>query len=90
MPPIRINGKVLLGFDVLGFAAHLSAVTLALHNLSFIFGTTGIYTLLLTAKQAKSRLGSTDPLESRQLALSVALSTEIVGVLAEMIKELQG
>jgi len=71
--------KVLLGLDVLGFAAHLSAVTLALHNPSSIFGTTEIYALRLTAEGAKPRLGSVDLLESNQLSPSVALTGEMVG-----------
>jgi len=70
--------KVLLGLDVLGFAAHLSAVTLALHNPSSIFGTTEIYALKLTAEGAKPRLGSVDLLESNQLSPSMALSGEVV------------
>jgi len=70
--------KVFLGLDVLGFAAHLSAVTLALHNPLSIFGTTGIYALPLTAEGAKPRLGSVDLLESKQLTPSIALTGEIV------------
>lgn len=70
--------KVLLGLDVLGFAAHLSAVTLALHNPSSIFSTTGIYALPLTAEGGKPRLGSVDLLESTQLTPSVALTGELV------------
>lgn len=70
--------KVLLGLDVLGFAAHLSAVTLALHNPSSIFGATQIYALPLTAQGAKPRLGSVDLLESTQLAPAIALGGKIV------------
>ena len=70
--------NVLLGLDVLGFAAHLSAVTLALHNPSSIFGTTEIYALKLTAEGAKPRLGSVDLLESKQLTPSISLTGEVV------------
>ncbi len=70
--------KVFLGLDVLGFAAHLSAVTLALHNPSSIFGTTKIYALPLTAEGTKPRLGSVDLLESKQLTPAIALTGEIV------------
>jgi len=70
--------NVLLGLDVLSFAAHLSAVTLALHNPSSIFGTTEIYALPLTAEGAKPRLGSVDLLESKQLTPSISLTGEVV------------
>lgn len=70
--------KVFLGLDVLSFAAHLSAVTLALHNPSSVFGTTEIYALKLTAEGAKPRLGSVDLLESKQLTPSISLTGELV------------
>jgi hypothetical protein len=63
--------KVFLGLDVLSFAAHLSAVTLAFHNPSSIFSTTGIYTLPLTTEGGKPRLGSVDLLEDTKLAPTI-------------------
>ena len=70
--------KVMLGFDVLSFAAHLTAVTLALHNPSALFSTTGIYALDLTAGGGQPKLGSIDLLESTQMTPTVALTGEVI------------
>jgi len=67
---------VFTGFDVLSFAAHLTAVTLALHNPKSLFNTTGIYALHLTAIGDKPRLGSVDLLESSTLTPSFSFKGE--------------
>ena len=69
---------VFTGFDVLGFAAHLTAVTLALHNPTALFSTTGIYALPLTGKGDKPRLGSIDLLQGKDLIPSISLTGEII------------
>lgn len=69
--------KVLLGLDVLSFAAHLSAVTLALHNPTSIFSMTSIYALKLTAEGGKPYLGSVDLLKSNELAPAIGLGGEV-------------
>lgn len=68
--------EVLLGFDVLSFAAHLTAVSLALHNPSTLFNTTGIYALNLNAEGDNPSLGSVDLLKSTQMTPTVALAGE--------------
>ncbi len=70
--------QVMVGFDVLSFAAHLTAVTLALHNPSALFSTTGIYALDLTAGNGQPKLGSIDLLISNQITPTVALNGEVI------------
>ena len=69
---------VLKGFDVLSFAAHLTAVTLALHNPSSSFNSTGIYSVPLTANAGKPRLGSIDLLEDTKLVPTIALTGAVL------------
>jgi hypothetical protein len=75
--------KVLLGLDVLSFAAHLSAVTLALHNPSSEFGNTQIYALMQTGKADKPRLGSIDLLESSEITPSYLSS--LSGIIGKVV-----
>ncbi len=66
--------NTLWGLDVLSYAAHLSATTLALHNPTSTFKSTNIYVLPLTGKGDKPRLGSIDLLESSELGPSYLAS----------------
>jgi hypothetical protein len=68
---------VLKGFDVLSYAAHLTAVTLALHNPASLFKSTGIYSVPLKANSGKPRLGSIDLLEDTTLIPTVSLAGEV-------------
>ena len=68
---------VLKGFDVLGFAAHLTAVTLALYNPASFFKSTGIYSVPLTASTGKPRLGSIDLLEDTKLIPTISLTGDV-------------
>lgn len=70
--------QVFTGFDVLSFASHLTAVTLALHNPTALFNTTSIYALPLTGKGDKPRLGSIDLLQGKELIPSISLTGEII------------
>lgn len=68
---------VLKGFDVLSFAAHLTAVTLALHNPASFFNSTGIYSVPLSASNGKPRLGSIDLLEDTKLISTISLTGDV-------------
>lgn len=65
--------SVLWGFDVLTYASHLSATTLALHNPSAMFKGTNIYGIKLVGKGDKLHLGSVDFLVSRKIDVSSLL-----------------
>ena len=68
---------VLFGFDVLPFAVHLTASTLALHAPDVPFGSTGLYSLPLG--RTESRLGSLDFIQDRTIRVHTHLFAGPVG-----------